>query len=163
MAMNASACLAQRLQTFTRSEILAISDWAGVGKMGIRARAGRRITATAHMRICIAVGLDAVTAKPNGNSPRADVTVAWWLVAATLFLTRCRRRLDIRSASDLVGVSTATLSRAEQGKPVAVESFLHICKFAGLPPASFLCFTRNMNCNTLDRRSFGKAPLGTHH
>jgi transcriptional regulator with XRE-family HTH domain len=49
--------------------------------------------------------------------------------------------LDLRSAADLVGVSAATLSRAERGQPIAIESYLRVVEFIGVPPESFLSFT----------------------
>jgi transcriptional regulator with XRE-family HTH domain len=81
----------------------------------------------------------------------------WWNFGSALFLTRGFRRLDLRSAADLVGISAATLSRAERGHPIAVESYLSIANFIGVPPNSFLCFTGNTNCNTLMSKHFEEA------
>jgi transcriptional regulator with XRE-family HTH domain len=75
--------------------------------------------------------------------------------------TREERRLSLRAASDLAGVSAATLSRAERGQPIAVESFLRASEFIGVTPESFLCFTTNTNCNTLTHNDSVAAPSVT--
>jgi hypothetical protein len=150
MPMSAAARLARHLEYLTRAEMLALSDRAGVQrKIGARARAGRKVSATAYMLLCSAAGIDAATGAPASVVPRACATIVWWMFGSGLFLTRTLKRLDLRGAADVVGVSAATLSRAERGQPVAVESFLRISDFIGIPGESFLCFTGNTNCNTL--------------
>jgi hypothetical protein len=120
----------------------ALSDRAGVQrKIGARARAGRKISAPAYMLLCSAAGIDVATGASASVVPRVGATIVWWMFGSALFLTRARSRLDLRVAADLVGVSAATLSRAERGQPVAVESFLRISDFTGIPAESFLCFT----------------------
>jgi hypothetical protein len=126
-------------------------------RIGARARAGRKVGATAYMLLCSAVGLEAARGDPMPAVPRAGFAIVWWFFASGLFLTRHRRLLDLRSAANLVGVSAATLSRAERGQPIAVESYLRIAAFIGVPPESFLCFTANMNCNTLMQKESEEA------
>jgi hypothetical protein len=128
----------------------AASVRAGVPrKIGARARAGRKVAALPYILLCSEVGLDVVSGAPTERVPRAGSSIIWWFFGSNLFITRRRRRLDLRSAGDLIGVSAATLSRAERGQPVEVESFLRICKFIGVAAESFLSFTGNTNCNTL--------------
>jgi transcriptional regulator with XRE-family HTH domain len=81
------------------------------------------------------------TGAPARAVPRKDATIVWWLFGSGLFLTRVLKRLDLRAAADLIGLSAAILSRAERSQPVAVESFLRISDFIGIPGESFLCFT----------------------
>ena len=58
--MTAVARLAQHLQVLTRTEMATVSDRAGVPRrIGARARARRKVSATAYMLLCSAVGLDA--------------------------------------------------------------------------------------------------------
>lgn len=138
----------------------AVSDRAGVPrKIGARARAGRKVSATEYMLLCSAAGLDAATGVPVASSPRAGSSIVWWLFGYNLFITRRLRRLDLRSAAVLVGVSAATLSRAECGERISVESFLRISSFIGVPSESFLSFTGNTNCNTWKQKEFAEA----HH
>jgi hypothetical protein len=128
----------------------AVSDHAGVErKIGARARAGRKVGTTAYMLLCSAVGVDVETGLPVANAPRPGCAVVWWTFGSCLFFTRSLRRLDLRSAANRVGVSAATLSRAERGQPISVEAFFKISNFIGIPAESFLCFTGNSNCNTL--------------
>ena len=149
-AMSARARLGQHLQGLSPTEMAVVSDRAGVPrKIGARARAGRKVSATAYMLLCSATGLDGATGAPIVSAPRAGFAIVWWLFGSSLFITRRLRQLDLRCAAVLVGVSAATLSRAERGEPISVGSFLRASSFIGLPPESFLCFTANTNCNTL--------------
>jgi hypothetical protein len=150
MSVSAAARLAQHLKELTPAEMAAVSDGAGVErKIGARARAGRKVGTTAYMLLCLAVGVDVETGLPVANAPRPGCAIAWWMFGSGLFFARHLRRLDLRSAANLVRVSAATLSRAERGQPISVESFLRISNFIGVPPEGFLCFTGNPNCNTL--------------
>ena len=148
---DAADRLASHLRHLTPAVMAVLSKRAGIsGRAGARARAGRKVSAISYILLCSAVGLDVVTGAP-GPSIRAGSEIVWWLFGAALFLTRSRRHLDLRSAAALVGTSAATLSRAERGQPIAIESYLRVARFIGLPPASFLSFTGNTNCNTLKK------------
>jgi hypothetical protein len=158
-AMSARPRLAQHLQSLSHAEMAVVSDRAGVPrKIGARARAGRKVSATAYMLLCSATGLDAATGAQVVSAPRAGSAIVWWLFASNLFITRRLRRLDLRSAAVRVGVSAATLSRAERGEPISAGSFLRASSFIGLPPQSFLCFMANTNCNNLKP----KEPAAAH-
>lgn len=158
MPVSAAARLARHLKELTRAEMAAVSDGAGVErKIGARARAGRKVGTTAYVLLCSAVGVDVETGLSVANTPRPGCAIVWWMFGSGLFFTRNLRRLDLRSTTNLVGVSAATLSRAERGQPISVESFLRISNFIGIPAQSFLCFTGNSNCNTLKP----KASAGT--
>src|SRR5258707_9624627 len=143
MAMSGRSRLAQLLEDLAPAEMAAVSDRAGVpGKIGARARVGRKVNATAYLLLCSAVAIDVATdARVLDGRPCAGSSIVWWIFGSALFLTRSRRRLDLRSAADLVGVSAATLSRAERGQPIAIESYLRVAEFVGVPPESFLSFT----------------------
>jgi hypothetical protein len=153
--MSAAARLAQHLQGLARPEMAAVSDQAGVPRrMGFRARNGHKVSATAYLLLCLAVGTEPSKGSLVAKAPRRGASIAWWAFGSALFLTRSLRRLDLRTAAQLVGVSAATLSRAEHGHPLAVESYLSVAKFTGVPPQGFLCFTENGNCNTLKAKDF---------
>src|SRR5262245_29361145 len=110
--MNAVARLSQRLQDYTRSEVLAIAKRAGIcPTIGIRARRGSSITATPYMLLCTAVGLDPTSGQSNASVPRASGAIHWLTLASALLLTRAAWKLDLRTTARLVGVSIATLSR----------------------------------------------------
>jgi len=101
------------------------------------------------MLLCAIAGVDPASGTSIGRTSLAGFAVEWWLVGATTFLTRRRRRQGIRAAAAAADVSVATMSRAECGQALAVNSFLRIAKFVGLPPTAFLRFTGNPDCNTL--------------
>jgi hypothetical protein len=159
MSPSAKARLASHLAGVMPADMNIISDRAGIPRrLGARARVGRQINATSHLLLCSAVGLDVDTGAEVEGVSRAGSVVVWWIFGSALFLTRHSRRLDLRSASALIGVSTATLSRAEVGEPVGIDSFIRIARFIGLPPPSFLCFTENTNCNTLENKGADRSP-----
>jgi hypothetical protein len=149
--------LTRHLQALSPVEMAAVCEAARLSRrIGARARAGRKVTATTYLLLCAAAGLDAATGMPVRAALRGGFAIVWWVFASNLFLSRRVRRLDLRSAAALVGVSAATLSRAECGKPIAVESFLRVARFIGVPPESFMCFTGNTNCNMLRQKDSGK-------
>jgi hypothetical protein len=158
MPMSAAARLAQHLQDLSPAEMAALSDRMGLQrKIGARARAGRKVNATSHLSLCAAVGIDVATgAAVVAKEPWAGASIIWWIFASALFLTRSLRGLDLRSAADLVGVSAATLSRAERGQPISIESYLRVVGFIGLPPESFLSSAGNSNCNMLKIKSISR-------
>src|SRR5713226_7341415 len=113
MPMSAAARLARHLEYLDAAEMAALSDRAGVQRnIGARARAGRKVSATAYLLLCSAAGVDVATGAPVAvRGPCAGSSIVWWIFGSVLFFTRSLRRLDLRSAADLVGVSAATLSR----------------------------------------------------
>jgi hypothetical protein len=138
----------------------ALSDRAGVQrKIGARARAGRKVSATAYMLLCWAAGIDAATGVPTAMAPRASHSIVWWIFGSGLFLTRTVKRLDLRVAADLVGVSAATLSRAERCQPVAVESFLRISDFVGDPGRELPVFRWKHELQHVESKGTGRCPL----
>lgn len=159
--MTAAVRLAHHLQDLTRAEMATVSNRAGVLRMmGARARAGRKVSATVYMLLCSATGLDAATGTLVASAPRAGCVIVWSILGAALLRTRGLRQLSLRVAADLIGVSAATLSRAERSHPIAVDSFLQIVAFIGMPAESFLRSTCNTNCNTLEQNDFGTTMVG---
>jgi len=158
MPLSAAARLALHLQDLSLAEMAALSDRTGVQrKIGARARAGRKVNATSYLLLCSAAGIDVTTGTAVvAKEPWAGSSIIWWIFGSALFLTRSLRGLDLRSAADLVGVSAATLSRAEHGQHIAIESYLRVIGFIGVPPESFLRFAGNSNCNTLKTKSISR-------
>jgi hypothetical protein len=161
-AISAIDRLARHLQEVSPASMATVSDYAGVPRrMGARARSGRKVSATVYMLLCSALGLDALTGARGGAFPRAGSEIAWETLGSTFRTIREERQLNLRAASNFTGVSAATLSRAERGRPIAVESFLKIATFIDVTPESFLCFTTNTNCNTLAHNDSVGAPSVT--
>lgn len=155
MSLNARDRLAQHLADVTPTLMNAISDRAGIPRrLGAGARVGRKINANDYLLLCSAIGLGAESGLKVEGISRVGSSIIWWVLGAALFLTRRRLHLDLRSAARIIEMSAATLSRAEAGDPIAVESFLKITKFIGVPPNSFLCFTADPDCNTLVPNDF---------
>jgi hypothetical protein len=142
--------LASALQGLRHLSLRTISVLSGV-PAGIvaRARSGRKVRANEYVLLCAVAGIDSATGAPADRTSLAGFAVEWWLVAGTTFLTRRAQQIDLRTAAIAAGVSVATMSRAESGRPLAVGSLLSISRFVGLPPTAFMRFTGNTNCNAL--------------
>jgi DNA-binding Xre family transcriptional regulator len=116
-----------------------IADRAGTDmrRQVFRARAGKPVNAGAFLALCGALGID-----PADGSSRAPRQVSskfsWPMLAAGLRVARRLRHHDQRSAARVIGVSAATLCRAEAGDAVSVESLLAICRFIGTHPENYL-------------------------
>jgi transcriptional regulator with XRE-family HTH domain len=116
----------------TSAALAEIADRAGVGRrQALLARAGKPIGAGAHLALCGAIGIDPMDGAPC-PSRTVPPHIAWWLVAAALFITRTSRRLDQRRAAQITGMSAATVCRLEAGKPVNIVNLVKACRFIGV-------------------------------
>jgi transcriptional regulator with XRE-family HTH domain len=142
---------------FCRQEILFLAKLSGVSpRIAVRASVGRKVGATDYLSLCLAAGLEPATGGRTARDPKRDAVIAWSHFAAALWFSRRHTGTSIRTAASLVGVSVATLSRAEGGDSICIESYLKICRYIGVPPNAFLCFTGNTNCNSKERKDFSE-------
>src|SRR3954447_4153460 len=139
---TATARLALQLQGLSATSMVALSASAGVdGVIGARARRGRRINATSYLLLCSLIGIDATTGASSPAICRRGFEIDWHAFGAALKVSRNRANLDLRAAAKIIGASAATLSRAECGNAVSVESYLLINRFLVVSPLVFLSFT----------------------
>jgi transcriptional regulator with XRE-family HTH domain len=115
-----------------------IAHEAGVGsRQASQALAGKPINAGAFLALCAVTGVD-----PVGGTSRPPQTlspnVAWWLLSWALYTTRTLKKLDQRAAAKAIGISTASVCRAELGHPVSVEILLKVCAFIGVHPFGYM-------------------------
>ena len=54
-----------------------------------------------------------------------------------VYMKACAQRLTVRQAGDIIGISTATFSRIQNGKPPDIETFGKACKWLNMPMESF--------------------------
>jgi hypothetical protein len=119
----------------TAPETAALADAAGVPRRTAeRARRNRGIGSEAYLKLCNAVGKDAVSGAPRTVRFMPSAACNWWLLGAAIYLARSRRLHGIRAAALEIGVSTATLSRAETGQAIAIESVIRIAHYLQLTP-----------------------------
>jgi len=117
------------------SQVVILADRAGVPRrLAAKARAGRLIGAEAYLKLCSALGLDPTTGLVKVTTTSPQARCQWWLVGSVVFFRRTQKRQGIRAAAREIGISTATLSRAENGRPVAIDSLLHLAAYVQLPP-----------------------------
>jgi DNA-binding XRE family transcriptional regulator len=131
--------LSNLLQTTAASwpELDAVAKRAGVpSKLASMARAGKPINAGAYLALCAAIGIDPVDGKPRPTK-RLSPTMAWWLLASALFVTRSLKKLDQRAAAKVIGISPATVCRVERGQPVSIGVLIKICRFVGAHPDDY--------------------------
>jgi hypothetical protein len=132
VALRRFYCAASRL---SRSEIIELANRAGVPRRtGAKAQKVRRIGTEAYLNLANALGLDPCTGLPRSSTATPHGRCHWWLFATAIFFERSRRHLGIRAAAAESRVSTATLSRAENGKVVAIESALRLSAWLRLSP-----------------------------
>ena len=148
LSAQALGRLADQLRQYSTAELLAISREAGVRPREARCVLQRRkLGASSFLLLCSALGIDPTTARCRPLC-RDGFFSSFSHFAVALQFARARDKLPLRAAAPAMGVSTATLSRAEAGRPIAVESLLRICGHVGFAPEAFLVFTGNNNCNT---------------
>jgi hypothetical protein len=141
VALRRFYCAASRL---SRSEIIKLADRAGVPRRtGAKAQKVRPIGTEAYLKLANALGLDPCTGLPRSSTATPHARCHWWLFATAIFFKRSRRRLGIRAAAAESEVSTATLSRAENGNVVAIESVLRLSAWLRLSPNVLFGFCPN--------------------
>jgi Helix-turn-helix len=122
---------------------------AGVPRRAIsRLIADQPVNASDHLNVCGALGLDPVSGRASAISN--GYQVQFWFFAYGLKGTRIIRKLSVREAAKLAGVSIATISRAEAGRPISAANYFALCSFIGLHPHHYAHrFTGNVQCNSL--------------
>jgi hypothetical protein len=144
----------------TNVQIRQIAKIAGVpGRMAVRAARGMTIGTTSFLLLCSVTGIDPIRATPRRPLSRRGCSICWRSFAAALWFERRRRDLSLRDCSLLLGISIATLSRAERAHCLGVESFAQLTGFIGLHPFAFLYFTGNSSCNAREELEFVQALL----
>ena len=126
---------------FSDSAIVELAIQAGVSRRVARQAAnGRRISAEPYLKLCCALGVDPYTGLWRAAAPQPEARCNWARLAYTVRFARSRRGHNIRAAAEFLGLSTATISRAENRKPVAIESVLLLIPYTGLSAESMLGF-----------------------
>ena len=86
--------------------------------------------------LCAATGIDPVDGRPR-SAKALSPNVVWWLLSGALYITRHLKKLDQRSAADVIGISAASVCRVEQGQPVSIGVMLKVCAFIGVHPFGY--------------------------
>jgi hypothetical protein len=126
------------------SDVIELADRAGVPRrVGSQARKARRIGTESYLKLSNALGLDPCTGLPCSAAATPQARCHWSLLAAAVFFERSRRRLGVRGAAREIGLSTATLSRAENGNAIAIASALRLSAWLRLSPNVLFEFCPN--------------------
>ncbi len=129
------------IRGFSDSAIVELATQAGVSRRVVRqAVNGRRISAEPYLKLCCALGADPCTGLWRAAAPQPEARCNWARLAYTVRSARSRRGHSIRVAAEFLGLSTATISRAENRQPVAIESVLLLIPYSGLTAESMLGF-----------------------
>ena len=131
--------LSEMLQSTASSwpDLDAVARRAGVpSRQASMARAGKPINAGAHLALCAATGIDPVDGKSRPTK-QLSPTMAWWLLASALYVTRSLKKLDQRAAAKVIGISPATVCRVERGQPVSIGVLIKVCRFVGVHPDGY--------------------------
>jgi hypothetical protein len=146
-ALRRFHCVTTRLSA---SDVIELADRAGVPRrVGSQARKARPIGTEGYLKLSNALGLDPCTGLPRSGAATPQARCHWWLLASAIFFERSRRRLGVRAAACEIGVSTATLSRAENGNAIAIESTLRLSAWLRLSPNVLFGFCPNNEAVTV--------------
>lgn len=107
------------------------------GKALRRIKAEQTVNANDFLQLCARVGIDPVEGKrvqPNAITAPLNLT----LLGICCTMQRHWHNLDQRDAAKKIGISAASICRAEKGTPVSIEATLAICAFAKVHPFDFL-------------------------
>ena len=116
------------LRPMNRFELVAFCREFGVGPRQARLiLQNKKADAQSVLRLCSVLGIDPITARSVPPRTRLGFNFSFGHFGAVLAFSRSRQRLSIRDAAILAGVSIATLSRAESGRPIAFTSLVLIC------------------------------------
>lgn len=141
--------LAALLESCRPTQLGVVAANAGVSPVAARrARKPGAGDTSSFVLLCAALGIDGLSGEPTPPSPRPGCTFSFLQFGIVLFFARSQAGRSIRAFAPLVELSTATVSRAESGKPVCVETVITVCRYVRMPPAVFLCFTGNQHCNS---------------
>jgi transcriptional regulator with XRE-family HTH domain len=133
--------LSSVISGFSGSAIVELAAQAGVSKRVARQAAnGRRISAEPYLMLCCALGVDPCTGLPRAAATQPKARCNWARLAYIVRSVRSRRGHGIRAAAEFVGLSTATISRTENAKPVAIETVLLLVSYSGMSAESMLGF-----------------------
>jgi hypothetical protein len=145
------------------------SDPAALAGLALRAGVPRRaisrliaeqpVNASDYLNVCGALGLDPVSGQ--ARAPANGFDVQFWFFAYGLKGTRIIRKLSVRETAKLAGLSIATISRAEAGRPISAANYFALCSFIGLHPHHYAHrFTGNVQCNSLAACGFRRLRPG---
>jgi DNA-binding Xre family transcriptional regulator len=122
------------------------SSWSALDEMARRAgvtsrqvslaRAGKPVNAGAYLALCAVTGIDPVDGKSQ-PAKALSPNVVWWLLSGALYVTRHLKKLDQRTAAEIIGISAASVCRVECGKPVSIGVMLKVCAFIGVHPFGY--------------------------
>jgi hypothetical protein len=150
---NFTSRLTNALHLLGRRELLRLADVSGVPfRFVARCSRGKTLNATHYLLLCSAIGVHPVTFARRDAQPLPGHSIVWSAFAARLRLYREEIRSGVRDVARTTSLSTATLSRSENGMPISANSYLRLTNFLGVPPYAFMRFTGNANCNTLENK-----------
>lgn len=143
MTVTPADRLAIALQALSDEDIAALGIAIGATPRIARLAAkARPISADHHLKLAASLGFDPVTGKPRPAFEAGDLQ--WSLVATGLRLRRKLEGLGLRPFAAKLGISMATLRRAELGAPVTITSLLKICGGLGLHPFGYCAQRRGV-------------------
>ena len=142
--------LANALRPLNGSELVEACRTAGVQpRQARRILSGKKTDVLSFLLLCSAFGIEASAGILVLPRNRAGFHFSFRHFGVAVAFARTLTKQGIRAATEYLSVSTATLSRAEAGRSIGVESLLRISGGYSLSPNAFLIFTGNSQCNTV--------------
>lgn len=78
------------------------------------------------------------------------LTIDWDRFAGALKAERTLRLQNVRDASASLGISPATLCRAEHGREISAVNYLILCRYLGREPMDFACEFHGKQTQNID-------------
>lgn len=146
--MTLTRALASELATNPlKGEALAARAGVTIGdvRLAERGREGRRVSADCYLRLCAALGVRPFLSETQVGlvrsfEARADGpgVLSFSFLGMVTRAERLDRRHSVRDAAEWSGLSPATISVAEGGHAVSIETVVKLAAYVGKPASHFV-------------------------
>jgi DNA-binding XRE family transcriptional regulator len=118
---------------WTRAKIAAL---AGVSpRQAANAIAGRPVSTVAHLRLCVALGLDPLPQFPHAQVAPANFDFV--VFALAMRMARALKKHTEREAAAAMKVSPSTVCRIENAHEMTITVILKVCVYVGAHPFGY--------------------------
>jgi hypothetical protein len=128
--------LAEILSAYSRAEMYAIADRAGVPVTTVgRAAIGNGVGASNYFRVCAAAGFDPVAGTQIPQRALGEFNLGSF--ALGIKIRRRLRRQSLRAAAKAASIKHLVIHRAERQEPVSTEHTMILCGYIGVHPFNY--------------------------
>lgn len=152
--MNPAAILVHALAAYDSLVLGRLARSVGLSGAEVRRAAkgakGRPTNVALHVKLCAWLGVDPVVGGP-ATPPGRRAKFEALQFGAAMKMARFARGHNLREASRAARMSPTSLSRIENGRPLAFETVLAACRYARLSPQLYITATASHETVTGNR------------